>query len=333
MTDRTRLTPGQELTKGFPVVGERAPAPGGEWELVVEGLVEHPLRLSLPELLDRPQVERTWDTVCVTGWTHLDHRWRGVLLRELLDEAGPLPEARFVRFVARSVRDHDTSMPLDFAREHVLLAHAVDGGPLRSVCEGKYFYKSVKWLVRIELLAEDRLGYWERASSYHNGADPRLEQRYQALPMRDEDFARAIRERDFSGMTAILDEQFKTLRGMDLSGVNFEGAQIKGCPLSRLKLARLRARGANFTKTDFVEAELTGADFRDADLEGANFRGADLTGADFRGAALTQAKFARRYQDARVRGARFLRADVEREGVQENERAFLLDPANGAVIE
>ena len=341
MTDESRLTPGQRLSEGFTVIGEKLPAPGGPWELMVDGLVECPLRLSLPELFARQQVDRTWDTICVTRWTHLDHHWRGVLLSDLLADAKPLPEARFVRFVARSTRDHDTSLPLDYARDHVLLAHEVDGtplesehgGPLRSVCEGKYFYKSVKWLTRIELMAENRLGYWERVSSYHNEADPVREQRYHPRPMSAEDFERAVRSRDFAGVTAVRDEKFKTLRDRDFSGATFERAQLKGCNLSWLKLARLRAAEANFTNTEFVNADLTDADLHGCDLEGANLRGANLTDADLRGTALTETRFAHRYYDTRIRGARFLRADVEQEGVQKVERAFLLDPANGAVIE
>jgi FMN phosphatase YigB (HAD superfamily) len=43
---------------------------------------------------------------------------------------------------------------------------------VRTVTPGRYFYKSLKWLVSIELLAEDRLGYWEQEAGYHNHADP-----------------------------------------------------------------------------------------------------------------------------------------------------------------
>ena len=49
---------------------------------------------------------------------------------------------------------------------------AEHGWPLRSVTPGRYFYKSLKWLVRVELLARDRLGFWERESAYHNVGDP-----------------------------------------------------------------------------------------------------------------------------------------------------------------
>ena len=40
-----------------------------------------------------------------------------------------------------------------------------------------YFWKSAKWVKRIELLASDHKGYWE-VRGYNNHADPWLEERY-----------------------------------------------------------------------------------------------------------------------------------------------------------
>ncbi len=54
------------------------------------------------------------------------------------------------------------------------------GGPLRMIVPGRYLYKSLKWLTRIELLEIDRLGYWEAEAGYHNHADPWREERYLA---------------------------------------------------------------------------------------------------------------------------------------------------------
>jgi len=53
----------------------------------------------------------------------------------------------------------------------------VHGGPARIVIPRYYFWKSAKWVTRIELLAEDRPGFWE-VRGYHNNADPWLEERY-----------------------------------------------------------------------------------------------------------------------------------------------------------
>ena len=67
----------------------------------------------------------------------------------------------------------------DFAREEVMLAHSWEGkpltrqhgGPLRVVIPHLYFWKSPKWVTRIELLGADRPGFWE-VRGYHNEADP-----------------------------------------------------------------------------------------------------------------------------------------------------------------
>ena len=342
MTNHPRLSPNQTLTNKFPVVGEREPSLDiGHWTLDVGGLVKQPLQFSLDEFMRLPMSEQTWDTICVTGWTHLDHRWRGVRLDALLALVEPLPEARFVRFVAYSRRSHDTSLPLAYARAHVLLAHAVDGAPLtpthgapvRSVCAGKYFYKSLKWLQQIELMAADRRGFWERTSAYHNNADPWREQRYDPQPMPVEEFARCLAARDFGDAYAIMDEQFKQLRGVDLSGANFARAAIKACDLSGVMLRGARCAAANFTRTQFSDANLREADLAGCDFEGADLRGADLRGADLRGAFLTAAQFAHQHRPAQIAGAKFLRADLMNEGLDEAERVFILDAKNGALIE
>ena len=341
--NRPRLSPNQTLTKKFPVVGEREPAPFtlAEWSLTVDGLVRTPLHLSFDDFMRLPMVERTLDTSCVTGWTRLDHRWRGASLSVVLNIAGPLREARFVRFAAWSKRGHDTSLPLGYALEHVLLAYEADGerlsrehgGPVRSVCEGKYFYKSLKWLKQIELLAEDRLGFWERTSAYHNNADPWLEQRYDPQPMDDDEFARRLAARDFRDCLAIMDDKFARLKGADLSGAHLENARIKSCDLSGVILRGAFCRGANFTRTKFTGADLQGADMTGCDFEGADLRGADLRGADLRGTFLTVAQFYNRHRPALITGAKFLRADIANEGLDEAERQFLLDTANGASVE
>ena len=180
----SRLPPGQALTAKFPVVGERMPAPEaldlGSWSLEVGGRVERPLALSWPEYQQLPHRERVADIHCVTGWSRFDGRWTGLPLAELLATAVPLADARYVRFEAYSPREHDTSLPLDVALADTWLVHAADGAPLtlehgfplRTVTPSRYFYKSLKWLRRIELLAQDRRGYWERESSYHDVGDP-----------------------------------------------------------------------------------------------------------------------------------------------------------------
>ena len=51
------------------------------------------------------------------------------------------------------------------------------GGPVRLVIPKLYFWKSAKWIKRIEFSALDKPGFWE-VRGYHNYGDPWLEQRY-----------------------------------------------------------------------------------------------------------------------------------------------------------
>jgi DMSO/TMAO reductase YedYZ molybdopterin-dependent catalytic subunit len=51
------------------------------------------------------------------------------------------------------------------------------GGPLRLVVPHLYFWKSPKWLKRIQFVAEDKPGFWE-VRGYHMRGDPWREERY-----------------------------------------------------------------------------------------------------------------------------------------------------------
>ena len=155
--------------------------------MCIGGLVEVPRVLALTELAALSRVERIVDIHCVTRWSKPAVRFGGVLLADLLSHAPPKPAARFVSFVSRSERSHSTSLVLAHAISlETLIALSCEGqplaaehgGPVRVVVPGRYFYKSLKWLAGVELLAEDRLGYWEATAGYHNHADPWQEQRY-----------------------------------------------------------------------------------------------------------------------------------------------------------
>jgi len=330
----TPLPPGQALTSKFPVVGERLPAPEAldlaTWRLRVDGLVTHPLELDWEGWLALPKSDREADLHCVTGWSRLGNRLSGTPLAELLERAAPLPAAAFVRFEAASPRRHDTSLPLSVAREDTWLVHAVDetpltlehGFPLRTITPSRYFYKSLKWVVRIELLAEDRLGYWERESAYHNVGDPwRGDQRFTSGSIDPQELDRLRRGTDLGPWR----RPRKVVLGAALADWdpvdrNLAGVQLKNCDLRRSRLAGVDLRRANLSLSDLRDADLRGADLREADLEGARLSGADLSGADLSGAALSATRFAGTDGDgAHVDGARFTGAT----GLLESEEAYL----------
>ncbi len=153
-----RLPPGQHLVTNWPVLdlGLHPEVPLSRWRLEVFGAVERP-------------VINAWD---------------GVLTRDLLQAVAPRTAVRHV--LLQSYDGYTTNLLLaDFAAEGALLAHRwqgeplaqVHGGPLRLVVPHLYFWKSAKWLQRIEFRTDDRPGFWE-VRGYHNRGDPWAEQRY-----------------------------------------------------------------------------------------------------------------------------------------------------------
>jgi DMSO/TMAO reductase YedYZ molybdopterin-dependent catalytic subunit len=184
--DPNRVPPGQYLTEGFPVltVGPDPDYDLASWDLQVFGEVEDELRLSWDELMAMPQTDVTVDIHCVTRWSKLDTAWRGVRVRDVLERAGVRPAGRFL--MAYSEGGYTTNLPLEAVLDdEVLLAHSYDGqplarehgGPLRLLVPKRYFWKSAKFLRRLELMSEDRMGFWE-LNGYHNDADPWKEQRH-----------------------------------------------------------------------------------------------------------------------------------------------------------
>jgi len=181
-----RLPPGQHLVKNWLVLdlGEQPQVSLSSWRLDVRGLVETPLSLDWAAFQALEQSSKVSDIHCVTTWSRYDNRWEGVSTRDLLDLAMPKAEAHYVMLT--SYDGYTTNLPLaDFAAEDAILATAWEdqpltrehGGPMRLVVPHLYFWKSAKWLVRIELIAADKAGFWEE-NGYHMFGDPWREQRY-----------------------------------------------------------------------------------------------------------------------------------------------------------
>jgi DMSO/TMAO reductase YedYZ molybdopterin-dependent catalytic subunit len=184
--DPARIPPGQYVTERFPVL-TYGPNPAYDlktWTLTVDGEVEAPFALSWDELMALPQHDVTVDIHCVTRWSKLDTTWRGVRVRDLLERARVKPTG--THLLAHSDGGYTTNLPLEaLDDDDVLVAHAYAGEPLehdhgapaRLLVPRRYFWKSAKFLRRLEILPEDRQGFWE-LNGYHNDADPWQEQRH-----------------------------------------------------------------------------------------------------------------------------------------------------------
>src|SRR5277367_5325846 len=183
---RDRLPPGQRLVRDWPVLdlGVQPDVTAERFRHDLDGMVESPLHLTLVDLLALPQADSVSDIHCVTQWSRYDNHWQGVSARTLLELARPKPEARYVVFHAHD--GYTTNVRLDqFDQPDVFLVHRWEGkpiarqhgGPVRVLIPRLYFWKSAKWLRRIELIGQDRPGFWE-VRGYHNNADPWQEERY-----------------------------------------------------------------------------------------------------------------------------------------------------------
>ncbi len=296
------LPPNQQLIHGrrWPLVGERVPrVDSSPWTITICGCVEATRTIDLSELSGMPQVTRTVDVHCVTRWSKPRMEFSGVRLAQLIGTASsPLwtDTARYISFVARSQRNHSTSLPLtEVLKLDPLVALKAQGellstehgGPVRMVVPGKYFYKSVKWLERIDFLAEDRLGYWEADAGYHNVADPWREERYMAATLSKQEAAELIQARDFRGC----DLRSISAADRDLTELKAANALLRNADFRRAQLQRANFRGANLSNAHLLSADLRDADFENADLEGADFSGADLRGANVVGASLFGTSF------------------------------------------
>ena len=184
-TSKTQVA---RLAKDFPV------AP---WEVQVGGLVHHPKTYGLEELLKFPQYERIYRLRCVETWAMVIP-WTGFELADLLKQVEPMTSAGHVRF--ETVYDplnmpglKDSSYPwpyteglrLDEAMHPLtLLATGLygkslppqEGAPIRLVVPWKYGFKSIKSIVKIELVEEQPATFWNTINSkeygYYSNVNP-----------------------------------------------------------------------------------------------------------------------------------------------------------------
>jgi hypothetical protein len=161
------------------------------------------------------------------------------------------------------------------------------GGPIRNIVPNRYFYKSVKWLENIELMAEDRLGFWEAETGYHNNADPWAEERYIATAIDRRTAIKLIETRDFSGRDLRSIDASKR----DLTGLNARRSLLRDANFCQSDLSDADFTDANLSNAHLKQCILRNARFVRTDLEGANLSGADLRNADFSGCSLIGASF------------------------------------------
>ncbi len=322
-----------------------------DWYLRISGEVEAPCTLPLSLLWSLPpSVTPDTEINCVSAGKiyrpgGARAKFAGVSLRTLAEHVGlrkdsrGVPLAKTVRFVSRAPGGcgpvdelHDTAVSLEhcLSQDKALLAASLDdhpllyrnGGPLRSVVQDLYFYKSVKWLGEVQFLdlpLDACKGTWERYAGYHNRARVAKGERFEPFlhiandqgkpePVADtrEAFELLLESGDLSRLVVAKLELVipgfardprwtRDLRFVDLGAdgrPRFQ-AKLRGSNFDRHDLRGWNLAHVNFSLSSFVDAQLTdddegnAADLRECDLEGAKFWAANLANVNMQGAILT----------------------------------------------
>ena len=151
------------------------------WAVEVGGLVNKPKVFDLDELLKIAQEERIYRFRCVEGWSMVIP-WIGFPLSKLLEKVEPMSQARYVSFQTlhdpKRLPNQRTTvlgwpyvegLRLDEAMHPLaILATGLygqvlppqDGAPIRLVVPWKYGFKSIKSVVKINLVAEQPPTTW-----------------------------------------------------------------------------------------------------------------------------------------------------------------------------
>jgi sulfoxide reductase catalytic subunit YedY len=170
------------LAEGFPT---------SPWQVEVGGLVNNPGTYDVDDLRGRfNQEERIYRMRCVEGWSMVIP-WIGFPLKALLEEVQPTSDAQYVRF--ETVLDRENMPGLnspwyqwpyveglrvdEAMNDLTLMATGLygktllpqNGAPLRLVVPWKYGFKSIKSIIKIELVSEMPGSLWMAAAPNEYG--------------------------------------------------------------------------------------------------------------------------------------------------------------------
>lgn len=161
------------------------------WDVQISGLVSQPRTYAMEDLLKRfPQEERIYRMRCVEGWSMVIP-WLGFRLSDLLKEVEPQTSAKYVRF--ETLYDpqqmpgqksrlytwpYAEGLRLDEAMHDLTIIAtglygkampAQNGAPLRLIVPWKYGFKSIKSIVKIELIEDQPATLWSSAAPNEYG--------------------------------------------------------------------------------------------------------------------------------------------------------------------
>jgi DMSO/TMAO reductase YedYZ molybdopterin-dependent catalytic subunit len=154
-----------------------------DWQLVVDGLVDRPLTLSMDQIHGAPRRTQITRHDCVEGWSAIG-QWTGLPLGMLLRQAGLRSGARYIVFHCaddfHGTPYYESIDLIDAFHPQTILAWAMNGhpltvghgAPLRLRVERQLGYKQAKYVMRVEAVASlagingGKGGYWEDVIGY-----------------------------------------------------------------------------------------------------------------------------------------------------------------------
>ncbi|HEY1753214.1 MAG TPA: molybdopterin-dependent oxidoreductase [Caulobacteraceae bacterium] len=149
-----------------------------DWKLVVDGLVERPLALTLAQVRALPSRTQITRHDCVEGWSCIGE-WTGARLGPLMAMAGLKPQAKHIVLhcadTLGGAKYYETLDVFDVDHPQTILAYEMNGAPLtvahgaplRLRAERYLGYKQAKYIMRLEAvsgfahIAGGQGGYWE----------------------------------------------------------------------------------------------------------------------------------------------------------------------------
>ena len=151
-----------------------------DWSLRVTGAVERELDFDYEEITSRASREEFVTLRCVgdtlNGQKMDNALWTVIDIEPLLAEAGITADSEQCCVMLHAADDYFEEFPMSALREG-MLAYRMNGEPLprahgapvRALIPGHWGEINVKWITEIEVLIEEKKGYWERKGWHGTG--------------------------------------------------------------------------------------------------------------------------------------------------------------------
>ena len=146
---------------------------GAAWTLPITGLVESPAMLTLDDLHNNYESRSEFVTLsCISNSVGGDlistTYWTGVSLQDVLRDVRPTADAGYLDITCGDGFHETVALDLIASDPRIMLAYAWDGRPipfdhgfpLRIWIPDRYGMKQPKWITGIEVISEEREGYW-----------------------------------------------------------------------------------------------------------------------------------------------------------------------------